>query len=314
MKIKFIQTYLKNYTLAKFIGAILTSVLVASFKYYISGNLHIEYTEFLQNIGLGLLGWTLNTGLVALFTDYLGIKGFNFNLNQIIFGLNTINVGNEPSPKDFKPKLYNAMDTDSDSGTNKPLDKGKGVDRELHPNYDRNMYIHREDPLAGNKTLDNRTIKEKLAQPPVPFEPPFVTWSKVFPDLDPAMLVKPKGTNPGPGFNVPGGEVPIRDEICKHIDYNTHILNQYKKMDLETAIEQRNNHSTLINVLETKLNYANNVLSNVPVIPTTEYEFRLKNQILKDLDQLNKDKIRAEARSILLSSRIQYIEGQISKK
>jgi hypothetical protein len=49
----------------------------------------------------------------------------------------------------------------------------------------------------------------------------------------------PKTINPGPGFNVPGGEVPIRDEICKHIDYNSHILNQFKKMDLKTALEQR---------------------------------------------------------------------------
>jgi len=48
--------------------------------------------------------------------------------------------------------------------------------------------------------------------------------------------------NPGAGFNVPGGEVPIRDEICKHIDYNSHILKQFKTMDLEVAMVQRHNN------------------------------------------------------------------------
>jgi hypothetical protein len=113
---------------------------------------------------------------------------------------------------------------------------------------------------------------------------------------------------------VPGGEVPIRDDICQHIDYNAHILNQFKKMDLETAIEQRNNNLIFVRVIETKLDFARNALSKVPTIPTTEYEFKLKNQILRDLDSLAKDKVRAEARATLLSSRIQFIEGQITKK
>jgi hypothetical protein len=108
--------------------------------------------------------------------------------------------------------------------------------------------------------------------------------------------------------------VPIRDEICQHIDYSTHILSQFKKMDLETAIEQRNNNLIFVKVIETKLDYAKNALSKVPTIPTTEYEFRLKNQILRDLDSLSRDKVRAEARAILLTSRIQFIEGQMNKK
>jgi len=306
---KFIRTYTNSYTLAKFFGAIITSVLVASFKYYLSGNFHIEYSEIFQNMGLGLLGWTINTGIVAWLTDYLDIKGFNFSIRQIIYGLDYINTGDEP--KDFKPKLYNAMDSDSDSGPSIPLDKGKGVDREMYPPFGQNKDISKGEGLSEDKILDKRTAEEKLAASPVPFEPPMVTWSRYFPGIDPA---KPRGTNPGPGFNVPGGVVPIRDDICKHIDYNTNILNQFKKMDLETAIEQRNNNLIFVNVIETKLNYANNALSNVPTIPTTDYEFRLKNQILIDLDQLNRDKVRAEARSILLLSRIQFIEGQIGKK
>ena len=123
----------------------------------------------------------------------------------------------------------------------------------------------------------------------------------------------PKRTNPGPGFNVPGGKVPYNDQIVQHLDYNTHYLSHFKKMDLETAIEQRNNNLLLIRITEGKLDYAKNTLSKIPTIPTTEYEFRLKNQILSDLDTLNKNKIKAEARATLLTSRIEFIEAKINK-
>jgi hypothetical protein len=79
-------------------------------------------------------------------------------------------------------------------------------------------------------------------------------------------------------------------------------------MDLETAIEQRDNNLKLFEAMQTKIAYAQGVLSKIPTIPTTEYEFKLKNQILKDLDELNRHKIRAEARATLLNSRIQFIE------
>ena len=69
-----------------------------------------------------------------------------------------------------------------------------------------------------------------------------------------------------------------------------------------------------ISVLESKLNFARNAFSKIPAIPTTEYEFKLKNQILRDLDKLSLDKTRAEARTTLLTSRIQFIEGKINKK
>lgn len=85
-------------------------------------------------------------------------------------------------------------------------------------------------------------------------------------------------------------------------------------MDLETAVEQRNNYLLYIRVIETKLDYARNALSKVPSTPTTEYEFRLKNQILRDLDSLSRDKVRAEARATLVNSRIEFIEIQINKK
>jgi len=70
-------------------------------------------------------------------TEYLGIKGVNFNLNQILFGMDTMNLGDKSSPsvKEFKPKLYNAMDVDSEPESGPKPDKGKGVDKELHPNH-----------------------------------------------------------------------------------------------------------------------------------------------------------------------------------
>ncbi len=163
----------------------------------------------------------------------------------------------------------------------KPQDKGKGIDRRVYP-------LHLG---PGHST-----------------EPPFVTWSRVFPGLDPASVFFPKTINPGPGFNVPGGEVPIQDEICKHIDYNSHILSQFKKMDLKTAIEQRDNYLKYIQVINQKASFAQDTLSKVPEIPTNEYEYKLKNTILRDLDKLSQAKARAEAKATLLNSRIEFIQ------
>jgi hypothetical protein len=79
-------------------------------------------------------------------------------------------------------------------------------------------------------------------------------------------------------------------------------------MDFETAVEQKNNYLKFVSILDNKIAYAQGVLSKVPAIPTTEYEFRLKNQILRDLEGLNRDKVRSEAKATLLTSRIQFIE------
>jgi hypothetical protein len=75
-------------------------------------------------------------------TEYLGIKGINLNLNQILFGMDTMDLGDKSSVEAPKPKLYNAMDVDPESDTEPKPDKGKGVDRELHPNYDRNRGVN----------------------------------------------------------------------------------------------------------------------------------------------------------------------------
>jgi membrane protein DedA with SNARE-associated domain len=47
---------LANFTLAKLLAAAITALLVASLKYSISGSLHIEYNDFLNNVGIALLG------------------------------------------------------------------------------------------------------------------------------------------------------------------------------------------------------------------------------------------------------------------
>jgi len=272
---KFILKILANFTLAKFISALITITALAGIKYAISGNLHIEYCNFLTNIGIGLLSFTLNTGFLGLLSEYLGLKGINFNLKQFIFGLYVVEVGKPSSfllkgPDNVKIKGYLAMESNDDvSNSSDNLDKGKGKEVE-----------YTEAPLPYNDT---------------------------------SSLIFSKKTNPGPGFNVPGGVVPISDDICKYINYNTHILKQFKTMDLETAIEQRNNNLTLIGVLEHKLAYAQNALEKVPTIPTTEREFKLKNQILKDLNEMTDIKKNAEGRATLLSSRIQFIESKIQK-
>jgi hypothetical protein len=247
--------------------------------------------------------------MIDLLTEHLGIKGINFDLKQFIYGYNTMKVGLVSSTEDSKSKLYHAMESNEESNSIKRLDKGKGIDQESHPYYNR-------DTLSGGAVADTETRpldKGKVVQPTEPVEPHMFTWSRVFPGADPASVFFPKKINPGGGFNVPGGEVPIRDEICRHIDYNTHILSQFKKIDLETAIEQRNNNLLFVRVIEGKLDFAKNALEKVPTIPTTEYEFRLKNKILRDLNSLNRDKVRAEARATLLTSRIEFIEGQINK-
>jgi hypothetical protein len=42
---KLIKFILNHFTLAKFMGAILTALFVGGIKYYISGNFHLEYSD-----------------------------------------------------------------------------------------------------------------------------------------------------------------------------------------------------------------------------------------------------------------------------
>jgi hypothetical protein len=53
---RIINNIFVNFTLAKFAAGIITVIMVALIKYSISGNLHINYCDFLNNVGIGLLG------------------------------------------------------------------------------------------------------------------------------------------------------------------------------------------------------------------------------------------------------------------
>ena len=125
---KTINTSLVNFTLAKFSGALFTIIIVAFIKYFLSGSFHIVYCEFVNNVAIGLLGWTSNTAAIGWFSEYLGIKGINYNLNQLLFGFHPMGAGDR-FVSDFKAKLYHAMESDEGFYPNKPLDKGKGIDK-----------------------------------------------------------------------------------------------------------------------------------------------------------------------------------------
>lgn len=375
-----INKALASFTLAKFCGAIITVSIVAVVKYFISGSFHIEYCDFLNNIGIGLLAWTINTGLIGFLTEYLGIKDINFNLNQFLFGFETMKSGGitkvdgTPSAgealEDGKPKLYNAMDSEEGSSSNKkPVSrKGgfRGKDARVHP-YPRNgrravrswtfedesengsvndggsdtemegapsnkgKYLapftsdsqflldkgksiapvdaltscaeQEESPLDKGKGIEGANTSQEVSKS---------IWTKPFPSLNPNATIFTPRINAVPGFAVSGGVVPITDPICQHIGYNGHILNQFKKMDWNTAMQQRYNYLLCAHNMNGKIAFAQEALSKIPTIPTTEYEFKLRNKILRDLEDLNKIKAQSEARATLLSSRIEFIEYTVN--
>jgi hypothetical protein len=372
-----IDKALANFTLAKFCGAIITVSIVAALKYLISGDFHIEYCDFWTNVGIGLLGWTLNTGLIGLLTEYLGIKGINFNLNQFLFGFETMKSGGvtkvygRPSSvgvlEDGKPKLYNAMDSgEGSSSDKKPVSrKGgfRGKDARVHPyprdgrravrswtfddesengsvngggsdtemedapsnkgidsapfTSDSQLFLdkgnsiapvdattsYEESSLDKGKGIEGANTSQEVSKP---------IWTKPFSGLDPNAAIFTPRLNAEPGFAVPGGEISLSDQICQHIGYNGHVLTQFKRMDLNTAMQQRYNYLLCAHNMNGKIAFAQEALSKIPTTPTTENEFRLRNQILRDLEALNKVKARSEASATLLSSRILFIENTVN--
>lgn len=298
-------------TLGKFLGIFCTITLMALIKYSISGSFTLNPQDLLLNIILGHIAWLANTSFIALFTEFLGIKDINFNLYQLFFGLNKMKVDTvSTSYLDNKDndRLYNCMDSDNELNKSKPLDTGKGIDRTIYSFCDINKEGGKslirldgeEKSLDKGKEVDTYTTTDTS------------TWKPRYPNgIDPASIFKQ--TNPGPGFNVPGGKVPILDPICEHIDYNSHILSQFRSMGLETALKQKENYLVIIKVLEDKLAYSQDALTKVPTRPTNVNEEKLRNTILEDLDGYIKDKIRAEARVTLINSRLEFIEKKLKK-
>lgn len=377
--INIINKALTNFTMAKFCGAIITVVTLATIKYIISGNFHLEYCDFWNNVGIGLLGWTINTSIIGFLREYLEIKGINFNFKQILFGYETMKVGDtnisKPSSLEEKPKLYNAMENNgegSNSGQRSGSNRGsidRSQDIRFHPyprnsrravrswNFDDENENGSDTEMEGGPS-NRRKIDKKLVSPTsfgenldksntnmgLPLntldkgkgietdvtmqgtldkgkdielpntiqEPPFAFWRKLFPGLDPIKTFFPPKTNPGAGFAIPGGDLPISHEIRSHL-HNGHVVSQFKKMDLETAIQQRNNYGLCAQTMYSQIAFAENAYNKV-AIPTNEHEYRLRNKILEDLERLRKVKVRSEASIVLLNSRIEFIHNEINSQ
>jgi hypothetical protein len=167
---KMINILLVNFTLAKFTAALVTIIMVALVKYMISGNIHIEYSEFLNNVSLGLYGWTINTATISWLSEYFGLKGINFNLKQFIYGYDTMDAGEYYSSKDFKVKLYNSMESNDEFDPSKQIDKGKGVDK----GYNEGNNESEAKSMDKGKGIDRRVHRIELGQGHST-EPPFVT-------------------------------------------------------------------------------------------------------------------------------------------
>jgi hypothetical protein len=305
----FFNRLLVNFTLAKFISALLTITIMATIKYWYWGNLDIDHSNFLKNLSTGLLAWTINNGIVGWLSDYWNIKGINWNLKEFIHGKELMEVGGKAEQdrkgylSDFKRPLSLAMDSKDEhnpsNNSNTSASQGYTEDVDSMDIDDKEKDIDRS----------NHPINIVPEQNSVP---DLSKWSRAIPGLDQASVLHPKIVNPGPGFNVPGGVVPIQDDICKHIDYNTNILRQFKNMDLKTATEQRDNYLKFIYRIDHKTRYAQDTLLKLPEIPRNESEYHLKNKILSDLAELAFQREQSQGKIILLNSRIEFI--QIHKK
>jgi len=255
------------------------------------------------NFSLAFIGGMFRFIVKDLFFEYLSIKGVNYNIDQLLFGLNKHRMGSDHDLGEFKPRLYNSMDIDDEASLGKSLDKGKGVSQDsyrmsISGDSDNDKPLEKvKGVLQGNNSSDEESNGDKtkrldkgkgVDRDMHPNHPSFVnegTPSTVSPfgfsnTIGPSTSTSaympnfPPKTNPGPGFNVPGGIVPLRDDICKYIDYNSHILRQFRTMDLETAIEQRDNNLKSIEVLKKKLEYGQIRLAKEGVgeVPKNDYE------------------------------------------
>ena len=331
-------------TLDKIFGLLLAAMFLASLKYAISGCLSVNWEDFKLNFSLAFFGGLFRSLVKELFFDYFNLKGINYNIDQIFFGLNKHKMGSDHDLSEFKPRLYNSMDIDDESSFNKPLDKGKGVlqdsdrmsisgDSDNDRPLDKGKGVSQDNNSSdedsnGNKTkrLDKGKGVDRNMHPnhPSVINEGISSTVSIFgpsnttnPGHTTAYMPNfPPKTNPGPGFNVPGGIVPIRDDICKSIEYNSHILRQFRTMDLETAIEQRDNIFKMIEVLNKKLEYGRIRLAKEGVgeIPKNDYEAWLKAKVATEAQWLNERIAQGDGKQTLLLSRIEYILIEESKK
>ena len=127
---KFKRTLLNCFfllTLDKIIGLIVGVLIMAILKYIISGGFSINWNEFNLNVTLGICGGIIRIFVKESLNEYLNIKGTNYSLYQLLYGLEKQKLGYSGDLADFKPKLYNSMDSHGESSKGDYLDKGKGV-------------------------------------------------------------------------------------------------------------------------------------------------------------------------------------------
>ena len=98
-----VQIFFSNFTLAKFLAAFTTIVSLALVKYYLTGGFTINPKDIVTNVSLGFLGWGANIGITSWFTDFLGIKGINFNLRELLYGYDKMADGSASPFKSTRP-------------------------------------------------------------------------------------------------------------------------------------------------------------------------------------------------------------------
>lgn len=332
-------------TLDKLFGLFLGALFFASLKYAISGCLSINWEDFNLNFSLAFIGGIFRSLVNELLFEYLNLKGVNYNIDQLLFGLNKQKMGSGNDLGEFKPRLYNPMDIDDEPSLGQSLDKGKGVSQDLSgmsgstnsgndkpldkvKNFSEDNNSSGEESngdktkrLDKGKGVDRRNIRPndpRFIDDGIPYTKYPIAWNDVGTGTYTTAYMPnfPPKINPGPGFNVPGGVVPIRDEICRHIEWNSHVLTQFRNMDLETAIEQYNNNLKMIEVQKRKLEFGQIKLAKEGVgqVPMNDHHLWLINKVESEAKWLNENIVRGEGRNTLLLSRIEFIQIEESKK
>jgi hypothetical protein len=158
-----IKLFMYNFTFARFLAAFITIVVIAFIKYSISGNFYLDLSDFWGNVATGLLAWTINNGIFNIFTEYLGIKGINFNLHNLFYGFDKIKVNvishTENNKSFVKLSNTNSVVFDDDESTS----NSNSVKAEDYNNHsDEEKYSCPYPPNSPSPILNSHYWKEQL--------------------------------------------------------------------------------------------------------------------------------------------------------